>query len=173
HKLIQEWSIRKDRYKTEDELGVLIKSFFDYNQLAMNRIKGIIISSFVTQMMRAVEVMCVKYFEFSWLIVRKMNVYSHLNIQYARPSELGADRIVNAVAATTLYQGPLIIIVFGTATTFCYIDEQHAYQGGIITPGVTISVDALYSHAARSEEHTSELQSRFDLVCRLLLEKKN
>lgn len=148
-KLIQEWSIRTDRYKTEDELGVLIKSLFDYNQLAMKDIQGIIISSVVPQMMRAIEVMCVKYFDVTPLIVGDMNVHSHLNIQYPRPSEIGADRIVNAVAATALYKGPLIIIDFGTATTFCYVDEYHAYQGGIITPGVTISVDALYSHAAK------------------------
>src|SRR5699024_3287312 len=148
-KLIQEWTIRTDRYKTEDEIGILIKSLFDYNQLEMKDIQGIIISSVVPQMMRAIEVMCIKYFNVTPLIVGEMNVHSHLDIRYPRPSEIGADRIVNAVAATTLYQGPLIIIDFGTATTFCYVDKHHAYQGGIITPGVTISVDALYSHAAK------------------------
>src|SRR5699024_6179127 len=146
HKLIQEWSIRTDCYKTEDELGGLIKSLFDYNQVTMNSIQAIIISCAVRQLIRAVEVMRVKYYVITMLIVGEMSVYSHLNIQYPRPSELVADRIVNAVAATSLYQGPLNIIDFGTPTTFCYINEQHAYQGGIITPGVTISVDALYSH---------------------------
>src|SRR5699024_11769744 len=80
HKLIQEWSIRTDRYKTEDELGVLIKSLFDYNQLAMNSIQGIIISSVVPQMMRAVEVICYRYFEITTLIVRETNGPFHLEI---------------------------------------------------------------------------------------------
>lgn len=72
-----------------------------------------------------------------------------LNIKYDNPKEVGADRIVNAVAAIHLYGNPLIVVDFGTATTYCYIDENKQYMGGAIAPGITISTEALYSRAAK------------------------
>lgn len=144
-----EWRIQTDRYKTEDEFGVLIKSLFDYKGIRFSDIEGIIISSVVPPIMQALEKMCEKYFEITPLIIGKEKVKSFLEISYPTPKEIGADRIVNAVGAISLYEAPLIIIDFGTATTFCYIDEDKAYHGGVITPGIKISMDALYSKASK------------------------
>lgn len=148
-KLEYEWRIRTDRYKTEDELGISVKSLFDYNELAFSEVEGIIVSSVVPPMMQAVEFMCAKYFQKEPLIIGRDNVVTTLDIRYPQPKEIGADRIVNAVGALAKYEGPLIIIDFGTATTFCYIDEEGTYAGGIIAPGIKISMDALYVHAAK------------------------
>lgn len=144
-----EWRIQTDRHKTEDEFGMLIKSLFDYKELSFSKITGIIISSVVPPIMQALEKMCHTYFHITPLVVGKDDVQSSLDISYPQPKEIGADRIVNAVGAVSLYEAPLIIIDFGTATTFCYVDENKAYQGGIISPGIKISMDALYRHASK------------------------
>lgn len=148
-KLKYEWRISTDRKKTEDELGILVKSLFDFEGLQLSDITGIIISSVVPPIIRPLENMCQKYFKLEPLIIGREDVNSFLEIKYPQPKEIGADRIVNAVGALTLYKPPLIIIDFGTATTFCYIDENRAYYGGIIAPGIKISMDALYDHAAK------------------------
>src|SRR5699024_2121329 len=147
--LTNEWRLQTNRHQTEDELGILIHSLLELNRIETNDIKGIIISSVVPPMMNALEKMCVKYFDIAPLVVGKDEVSSFLNIVYPQPREIGADRIVNAVGALHLYEPPFIIIDFGTATTFCYIDREGNYHGGLITPGVKISMDALYSHASK------------------------
>lgn len=144
-----EWRIKTDRFKTEDEFGVLVKSLFDHKQLKLSDVTGVIISSVVPPIMRALEKMCDIYFNLTPLIIGRKDVQSFLNMSYPYPDEIGADRIVNAVGAIQLYKAPFIIIDFGTATTFCYIDENEAYYGGIITPGIKISMDALYHHASK------------------------
>jgi len=144
-----EWRIQTDRHKTEDEFGMLIKSLFDHKGITLAAIRGIIISSVVPAIMQALEKMCHIYFHLTPMVVGKEDVDTCIDIQYPQPKEIGADRIVNAVGAIALYQEPLIIIDFGTATTFCYVDENKAYQGGIIAPGIKISMDALYSHASK------------------------
>lgn len=144
-----EWRIQTDRHKTEDEFGILVKSLFDFKGIDFSEIEGIIISSVVPPIMKALEKMCHIYFHITPLVIGKEQVNSFLEIKYPQPKEIGADRIVNAVGAIQIYGAPLIIIDFGTATTFCYVDEQQAYHGGIITPGIKISMDALYSHASK------------------------
>lgn len=144
-----EWRIQTDRHKTEDEFGMLIKSLFDFKGLSFSAIEGIIISSVVPPIMQALEKMCHNYFGITPLVVGKEKVDSFLHISYPNPKEIGADRIVNAVGAVEQYDTPLIIIDFGTATTFCYVDERQSYHGGIIAPGIKISMDALYSHASK------------------------
>lgn len=148
-KLKYEWRIKTDRHKTEDEFGVLINSLFDHKGIAFSDIKGIIISSVVPPIMFALEKMCRIYFNLNPLIIGKETVQPFLKMSYPNPQELGADRIVNAVGGIELYGAPLIIIDFGTATTFCYINEEAAYHGGIITPGIQISMEALYSKASK------------------------
>jgi len=147
--LKHEWRLQTERHKTEDEFAILIKSLFDFKEIKFSEIKGIIISSVVPPIMKALEKMCHIYFNLIPLIVGKEQVNSSLEIKYPNPEEIGADRIVNAVGAIHLYDAPLIIIDFGTATTICYVDEQRAYRGGIITPGIKISMDALYNHASK------------------------
>ncbi|WP_067841186.1 type III pantothenate kinase [Amphibacillus sediminis] len=147
--LVYQWRINTDRNKTEDEMAMLIKSLFDYESISFEMVDAIIISSVVPTLMYALETMAEKYFNKKAIIVGDYPIEAYLQMKYPNPNELGADRIVNAVGAIKEYGGPLIIIDFGTATTYCYIDETHAYVGGAITPGVKISLDALYDHAAK------------------------
>ncbi|HEX6593228.1 MAG TPA: type III pantothenate kinase [Bacillota bacterium] len=149
HTLKYEWRIKTDRYKTEDEFGILIKSLLEHKGIYLTDIKGAIISSVVPPIMSALENMCRNYFHIEPLIVGEETVHSHLKINYPNPKEIGADRIVNAVAAIHEYESPLVIIDFGTATTYCYVNEQKEYSGGLISPGISISMDALYKHASK------------------------
>ncbi len=142
------WRIETNRNKTEDEYGMLIKSLLEHDGLKTTDIEGIIISSVVPPIMAALERMCVKYFGISPLVVGP-GIKTGLNIKYDNPKEVGADRIVNAVSAIHEYGGPLIIVDFGTATTYCYINEHMQYMGGAIAPGIGISTEALYTKAAK------------------------
>lgn len=144
-----EWRLQTDRHKTKDEFGMLVKSLFDYHHISFSTIEGIIISSVVPPIMRELENMCYTYFNIKPLIIGRKNIESFLKMNYPYPEEIGADRIVNAVGAIELYGAPLTIIDFGTATTYCYVDQSKAYYGGIITPGIKISMDALYSKASK------------------------
>ena len=147
--LLYEWRIKTDRHKTEDEFAILIKSLFDMEGITFSQIEGIIISSVVPPIMFALEEMCDKYFNIEPLIVGRKEVDSQLGMRYPKPHEIGADRIVNAVGAIDSYGAPVIIVDFGTATTFCYVNEKKEYYGGIISPGIKISMEALYSKASK------------------------
>lgn len=142
------WRISTDRAKTEDEFGMVIKDLFSYVALDFSNVSGIIISSVVPSIMFSLERMCHKYFKRKPIIVGP-GIKTGLNLKYDNPKEIGADRIVNAVAATHHFKGPLIIIDFGTATTYCYVDESGHYIGGAIAPGINISTEALYTHASK------------------------
>lgn len=142
------WRIETNRNKTEDEYGMMIKELFDHVNLSFSEINGIIISSVVPPIMFALERMCNKYFHVKPVVVGP-GLKTGLNIKYENPREVGADRIVNAVAAIHEYGSPLIIVDFGTATTYCYVNEQNQYMGGAIAPGIGISTEALYSRAAK------------------------
>lgn len=147
--LQHEWRIKTDKHKTEDEFAVLIESLFNMKSLKFEYIDDIIISSVVPPIMFALEKMCVKYFHKDPIVVGKDIAQEYLTISYPKPDELGADRVVNAIGAIQSYDGPMIIIDFGTATTYCYIDESQAYHGGLIAPGINISLEALYQRAAK------------------------
>jgi type III pantothenate kinase len=142
------WRIETNRNKTEDEYGMMIKDLFDHVDLSFTEIDGIIISSVVPPIMFSLERMCEKYFHVKPLVVGP-GMKTGLNIKYENPREVGADRIVNAIAAIQEYGSPLIIVDFGTATTYCYINELKQYMGGAIAPGIGISTEALYSRAAK------------------------
>lgn len=142
------WRVATDRNKTEDEYGMLARSLFGSVGLTLEHVEGVIISSVVPPLNSAIERMCIKYFQKKPLIIGP-GIKTGLNIKYEYPREVGADRIVNAVAAIHYYGTPLIIVDFGTATTFCYIDQQGQYWGGSIAPGIGISTEALVSRAAK------------------------
>lgn len=144
-----EWRIKTDRYKTEDEFGMLINSLLSYKGISFTDFSGVIISSVVPPIMSSLEEMCKHYFNLQPLIVGRENVDTFLGMRYPHPQEIGADRIVNAVGAIKSYGTPLIIIDFGTATTYCYINEKEEYVGGLIAPGIQISMEALYSKASK------------------------
>ena len=142
------WRIETSRNKTEDEYGMIIKELFTHVGIRSSDINGIIISSVVPPIMFSLERMCEKYFNITPMIVGP-GIKTGLNIKYDNPKEVGADRIVNAVAGIHLYGAPLIIVDFGTASTYCYIDEDKQYMGGAIAPGINISTEALYTKAAK------------------------
>ena len=142
------WRIETSRNKTEDEYGMIIKSLLEHEDLSFTDFDGIIISSVVPPIMAALERMCEKYFKMKPLVVGA-GIKTGLDIKYDNPKEVGADRIVNAVAAIHQYGGPLIIVDFGTATTYCYVNEKKQYMGGAIAPGIGISTEALYSRASK------------------------
>jgi len=147
-RLLHHWRLETDRHKTEDEFGMQVKALLDDVGLTFSSVDGIIMSSVVPPIMSALERMCQKYFRIKPLIVGP-GVKTGLNIKYDNPREVGADRIVNAVAAIEEYGAPLIIVDFGTATTYCYINEHRQYMGGAIAPGINISTEALYSRASK------------------------
>ncbi|KPB03511.1 MULTISPECIES: type III pantothenate kinase [unclassified Bacillus (in: firmicutes)] len=142
------WRVETSRNKTEDEFGMIFKSLLEHVGLSFKDFEGIIISSVVPPIMFSLERMCQKYFHLKPLIVGP-GIKTGLNIKYENPREVGADRIVNAVAGIHLYGSPLIIVDFGTATTYCYINEDKQYMGGAIAPGISISTEALYSRASK------------------------
>lgn len=142
------WRMETYRHKTEDEYGMQVKSLFTHVGLSFEVVTGIIISSVVPPVMYPLEQMCMKYFNLKPLVVGP-GIKTGLNIKYENPREVGADRIVNAVAAIEEYGSPLIIVDFGTATTYCYINEDGGYMGGAIAPGIGISMEALFDRAAK------------------------
>lgn len=146
--LTHHWRIETNRHKTEDEYGMVIKGLFEHAGISFSDFTGIIISSVVPPIMFALERMCIKYFNLKPLIVGP-GIKTGLNIKYENPREVGADRIVNAIAGIHHYGSPLIIVDFGTATTYCYVNEEKQYMGGAIAPGIGISTEALYSKAAK------------------------
>ena len=145
--LLHHWRIQTDRHATEDEYAMLFKNLFEHVGIRMEDITGVSISSVVPPLKRVLQLFVRKYFRLEPLMIGP-GVKTGLNIQYENPREVGADRIVNAVAALETYGPPLIIVDFGTATTFCFINEQGHYVGGAIVPGVHVSAEALHQRAA-------------------------
>ena len=127
-----------DQIKTADEYAMTLKSFFDFSRLRMEDIEAVVISSVVPTLMTELTTMSKRYFKYDPLIIAP-GTKTGLPIKYDNPREVGADRVVNAVAAVHKYGGPLIIIDFGTATTFCVVNRQGEYLGGAIAPGIRIS----------------------------------
>jgi len=146
--LIDFWRIATDKNKTSDEYGMLICQLFQHSGLKTKDVKDVIISSVVPNIMYSLEHTVRKFFEVEPLVVGP-GIKTGMNIKYDNPKQVGADRIVNAVAAYDKYGGPLIIVDFGTATTFCAIAENGDYLGGTISPGIKISSDALFQQAAK------------------------
>lgn len=146
--LITNWRVSTDKDKSADELGMIISQLFKYNDLDMNDVKDVIISSVVPSIMYSLEHMARKYFDCKAIVIGP-GIKTGMNVKYDNPKQVGADRIVNAVAGYKKYGGPLIIVDFGTATTFCAINEKFEYLGGTIAPGIRVSNDALYQKAAK------------------------
>ncbi|MDI3534365.1 MAG: type pantothenate kinase [Thermosediminibacterales bacterium] len=145
--LVTNWRVSTHR-QTSDEFGMLINNLFKYENLDTNLIKAVIISSVVPPLMPIFEKMAVKYFGVEPIIVGP-GIKTGINIRYDNPKEVGADRIVNAVAAYNIYGGPVIVVDFGTATTFCAISKDGDYLGGAISPGIGIATEALFQRAAK------------------------
>ena len=147
-KLIADFRLSTDLKRTADEFGIQVLELFKYNNLNHKEVEGVIISSVVPSIMYSLEHMIRKYFAIDPIIVGP-GVKTGINVKYDNPREVGADRIVNAVAVHELYKKCSIIIDFGTATTFCALTKAGNYLGGAICPGIKISADALYERAAK------------------------
>ena len=160
---IASWRISTDPNKTSDEYGIQVMQLFSQNNLDAKEVKGIIISSVVPNIMHSLENMIRKCFSIEPIIVGP-GIKTGINIKYDNPKEVGADRIVNAVAAHDKYKRDLIIIDFGTATTFCAITEKGDYLGGNICPGIQISADALFERAAKLPR--IELEKPKSVICK-------
>lgn len=137
-----------DINKTSDEYGAVIAQLFLIDKISFSSIKDVIISSVVPEVMHSLENFVIKYIGKTPMIIGP-GIKTGINIKYENPSQVGADRIVNAVAGVEKYGAPLILIDFGTATTFCYINAKGEYLGGAITPGVKISSEALFQRASK------------------------
>lgn len=147
-KLIHSWRYSTDRNKSSDEYGLLVKEMLDWSGISINSIDSAIISSVVPPVNHALFSMCIKYLRIQPIFIGP-GIKTGLNIKYDNPKEVGSDRIVNAVAAYEMYGGPVIIVDFGTATTFCAVTEKAEYLGGAIAPGIVISADALFQRTAK------------------------
>lgn len=149
--LVCHWRLSTDRSKTADEYGILLRSMFNYTRMPMDQIKAIIISSVVPPLIVPLCHMCERYFELTPMVVGP-GIKSGISLRYDNPREVGADRIVNAVAAFDKYSKkgmPMIIVDFGTATTFCALLPTGEYLGGAIAPGIGISTEALFQRTAK------------------------
>ena len=148
HQIVINWYVPTHPESTPDELGIMVKNLLREGSLSEKDVSAIAISCVVPPLLLSLDKMSRKYFLVEPLIVGP-GIKTGLNILMDNPREVGADRIVNAVAGYHLYGGPLIIVDFGTATTFCAISGQGDYLGGVIAPGIGISTQALFTKAAK------------------------
>ncbi len=147
-KLLHHWRVWTDQQKTSDEYGILIRNLYDGSHLSSREIDAIIVSSVVPPLTPTIVDLCVRYFGITPLVVGP-GVKTGISIKMDNPKEVGADRIVNAVAAYAKYGKACIVLDFGTATTFDYISPGGDYMGGIIAPGASISAEALFRQASK------------------------
>ncbi len=146
--LTRSWRINTDKGRTVDEYAIVIHDLFRLSDIHFDDIDHVIISCVVPPILATFESLCRQYFKKKPQIVGP-GIKTGMPIQYDNPREVGADRIVNAVAAFEQYRRSLIIVDFGTATTFDFISAKGEYQGGAIAPGVGISAEALYQRASK------------------------
>jgi type III pantothenate kinase len=146
--LAAHWRVTTHRSQTADEYGVLFVNLFQMNDLAPSQVSNIIISSVVPPVDSTLRQVCEDYFHLQPLFIEP-GIKTGMPVLVDNPTELGADRLVNAIAAFERYGGPCIVVDFGTATTFDVISAKGEYLGGAISPGLGLSADALFSRAAR------------------------
>ena len=147
-RVLNHWRIRTEKDITADELGIFIGNLFSTSKLRMDDIKNAIISCVVPPLLNTMEEFSRRYFKMKPMVVSpEINI--GMPILYDNPKEVGADRIVNSVAAYEKYRSSLIVVDFGTATTFDVVSEAGAYLGGAIAPGVIISCEALFQKASK------------------------
>ena len=143
------WRIATDPRRTGDEYAVWLTQLLALEGLERSAVDRVIISTVVPRALHNLEVLSTKYFGVEPLIAGRAPVGWGIELDVDEPQNLGADRAVNAIAAHALHEGDLIVVDFGTASTFDWIDAGGAYKGGIIAPGINLSLDALVSAAAK------------------------
>ncbi len=146
--IINQWRIGTDKTKTDDEYGVLFRNLLELKGIGQDSIKGAVISCVVPPLLRILISMSNSYFGVNPVVIEP-GIKTGMSILYKDPKEVGADRIVNAVAAFHEYKRSVIVVDFGTATTFDCISEKGEYLGGTIAPGLLISAEALFEAASK------------------------
>lgn len=162
-KLIENWRMETDAHKSADEYGMLVHQLFEYRGLKMDEVEDVIIATVVPSVLYTLQHLSMKYFNRKAIVIES-GVKTGLLIKYDNPKQVGSDRIVNAVAAYAKYGGPLILIDFGTATTFCAVTENAEYLGGAIAPGLKIASEALFSMTSKLPK--VELETPDTFICR-------
>ncbi|HZU42538.1 MAG TPA: type III pantothenate kinase [Terriglobales bacterium] len=147
-RLVADWRVGTIQEQTVDEYGVLFRNLFAMDDIDFRAIRGIVISSVVPPLDSTLRQVCEKYFKIKPLFIEP-GVRTGMPVQYDNPAEVGADRIVNSVAAFEKYGGPCVVVDFGTATTFDAVSKKGEYLGGVICPGIGISAEALFERTAR------------------------
>ncbi len=147
-RLLAHWRVATVMTHTVDEYGVLFRNLFAIGKVEAEEVHGIIISSVVPPMDSTLREVCERYFHLKPLFVEP-GIKTGMPVLYENPQEVGADRIVNGVAAFEKYGGPCVVVDLGTATTFDAVSRKGEYLGGIISPGIGISARALFEHTAR------------------------
>jgi type III pantothenate kinase len=147
-RLVENWRVGTNTQITPDEYAMIFKDLFAFARIEFNQIQGVIISTVVPPLLPVMIEMSRKYFRIEPMVVTH-ELNTGITLRYDNPKEVGADRIVNAAAAYKFYGGPLIIVDFGTATTFCAITKNGEYLGGAICPGMKISAEALFQRASK------------------------
>ena len=146
--LVANWRVATIQTQTIDEYGVLFRNLFAMDGLEVSSVHGIVISSVVPPLDSTLRQVCERYFKLKPLFIEP-GVKTGMPVLYENPAEVGADRIVNSVAAFEKYRGPCISVDFGTATTFDCVSAKGEYIGGVICPGIGISAEALFGRTAR------------------------
>ena len=146
--LVANWRVATIATQTVDEYGVLFRNLFAMDKIEVKGIHGIIISSVVPPVDSTLRQVCEHYFNTRPLFIEP-GIKTGMPVLYENPAEVGADRIVNSVAAFEKFGGPCVVVDFGTATTFDCVSAKGEYQGGVICPGIGISADALFENTAR------------------------
>jgi len=146
--LVANWRVTTSATQTVDEYGVLFRNLFAMADLEVKAIDGIVVSSVVPPLDSSLRQVCERYFNTKPLFIEP-GIKTGMPVLYENPAEVGADRIVNSVAAFEKYGGPCVVVDFGTATTFDCVSPKGEYMGGVICPGIGISADALFEHTAR------------------------
>lgn len=162
-KMITNWRLETDNRKSADEYGMIIHNLFAYEGLNIKAVEDVIISTVVPSILYTLQHLSQKYFDKKAIVIGP-GIKTGLIVKYDNPKQVGADRIVNAVAAIAKYGGPLIVIDFGTATTLCAITDKAEYLGGTIAPGLKISSDALFEKTAKLPK--VELEEPGCVICR-------
>ncbi|MGC9965512.1 MAG: type III pantothenate kinase [Syntrophobacteraceae bacterium] len=147
-KLVHDWRIRTEVDMTIDEYAITLRSLFAVHEIPVDSVRDVIISCVVPPVLNSTERFCQRFFRTTPLVVGP-GIRTGMPIFYDNPKEVGADRIVNAVAAYEQHKKALIVVDFGTATTFDYITERGEYMGGVISPGIMISCEALFQKASK------------------------
>lgn len=146
--LLSHWRIRTIQGQTADEFGMLVWNLFQWAGLPMKDVQAVVVSCVVPPLLRAIHELCQRYFGVTPLVVGP-GIKTGMPILYDNPKEVGADRIVNGVAAFEKYRQGVIVVDFGTATTFDMISPRGEYLGGAIAPGVGVASEALFQRTAQ------------------------